>query len=173
MALIVEDGTGVQGAESYADAAFITAYWAARPQNALAAGVAAASTANLEGAAREATGFIEATWGNYYRGKRSGYAQGLMWPRTDAFDEQEYPLPALPTELQTAVAELAARAIADALAKDFDAGGMVSSEQVGPIRITYEPGAPAQKVYGVIGLTLAPILNGSQPEAPNPRWAWS
>lgn len=173
MALLVEDGSGVQGAESYASIAFIKAYWANRPQSALAAAIASATDATIEGAAREATGFADATWGNYYRGKRAGYVQGLMWPRTDAFDEQDYPLPPVPPELQAAVAELAARAVSAALAQDYDRGNMVTSEQVGPIRIQYEPGGPTQKTYGVIALTLAPILTGSQPGAPNPLWAWS
>lgn len=173
MSLIIETGTGVQGAESYVTTAFIDAYWGNRTQNALSATWSAATTAIKEGAAREASAFINATWGNFYRGKRAGYVQGLMWPRTDALDEEGYPLPGVPPELQTAVAELAARAVSDALAKDYDRGDMVASKQVGPIRIQYEPGAPAQKTYGMIAWMLAPILDGSQPHAPNPLWAWS
>lgn len=179
MTLICEDGSGVQGAESYASVAWITTYWANRPQSAYAATWTAATSDKQEGAAREATAFIEATWGNYYRGYRRGYVQGLLWPRTDAFDDAKgsdgrgYPLPDLPICLQVAVAELAVRAISDALAQDLDRGGMVSMLKAGSVEIQYEKGAPGQPTYGVIALTLAPILNGSQPNSPNPKWGWA
>lgn len=173
MSLIVEDGTGVQGAESYATTAAIDAYWTKRPQRALAATWASANTSNKEGGAREATAFIDAAFGPYYRGEDRGYAQGLLWPRSNAFDDAGYPLPGVPPELLTAVAELAARSLSAELAEDLDRGGAVKSEQIGPLRVEYMDGAPAQKTYGLIAFTLAPILNGSQPAAPNPHWAWA
>lgn len=173
MTLLVEDGSCVQGAESYASAAYIKTYWTNRPQNAFSAQMLAATDANIEGAAREASGFIDATWGPFYKGKRRGYVQGLLWPRTDALDEQGYPLPDLPVELMIAVAELAARAVSTSLAQDLDRGGMVKMLKAGSVEIEYADGAPGQTTYGVLALTLAPILNGSQPNAPNPLWAWS
>lgn len=173
MSLIVEDGTGVQGAEAYALTAWIDAYWTKRPQRALAATWAAADTAHKEGAAREATGYLDAAFGPYYRGEDRGYVQGLLWPRSNAFDDAGYPLPGVPPELMAAVAELAARGLSADLADDLSRGGAVKSKQVGPLRIEYFDGAPAQKTYGLIASTLAPILNGSQPAAPNPHWAWA
>ena len=179
MSLVVEDGTGVSGAESYASTAYIDTYWTDRPQNAFAATWSAATTANKEGAAREASSYIDATWGPYYRGVRRGWVQGLLWPRSDAMDEGNvlgkpaYPLPDMPDCLRVAVAELAVRALSKSLAQDLARGGMIKTLKAGSVDIEYADGAPAQKTYGLIGNTLAPILNGSQPMAPNPHWAWA
>lgn len=177
--LIVEDGSGISGAEAYASVAFKDAYWAARPHSAFSARWAAAGTANKEGASREAAAYLDANWGNFYKGKRRGFVQGLLWPRTDAFDEQNYPLPDLPTCLQAAEAELAARALAAPLAPDTDSATRVKSleQTVGQVsRVTqyFDPTALAPKTYySFIDDLLAPILNGSQPNAPNGGWAWS
>lgn len=181
MALTVETGTGVAGAESYATVAYIDAYWAARTHTSLYTTWSGASstTAKKEGAAREATAYIDAVWGPYYRGVRRGRVQGLLWPRTGAKDDAGYPLPDLPPELQAAVAELAARAISAALQSDIDTGERIKSQtkKVGPVQKTteyFDAGNPAPKTsYGVVADILAPILNGSQPHAPNPNWSWA
>lgn len=179
MSLIAEDGSGVSGAESYASTTWIGGYWSNRPQNALAATWAAATDANKEGAAREASAYIDAIWGPYYRGVRRGWVQGLLWPRSDAMDDAQalgrpaYPLPDLPPCLMQATAELAARALSARLAQDLARGGMVSTLKAGSVEIQYAAGAPAQKTYGLIDRLLAPILNGSQPNAPNPHWTWA
>jgi len=179
MSLITEDGTGVSGAQSYASTAYIDTYWADRPQNAFAATWSAATTSNKEGAAREASAYIDATWGPYFRGVRRGWVQGLLWPRSDAMDEGNvlgkpaYPLPDMPDCLRVAVAELAVRALSKTLAQDLARGGFIKTLKAGSVDIEYADGAPAQKTYGLIGNTLAPILNGSQPMAPNPNWTWA
>lgn len=180
MSLIVETGAGIQGAESYASVAFITAYWAARPHNALAAVWAAITPASkMEGCAREASTYLDANWGAYYRGVRAGYVQGLQFPRTGANDAAGYPLPSLPTELQAAVAELAVRASTSPLASDIDTGARVKSlrKKVGPLEKEteyFDPGYAAPKTsYGVVADLLAPILNGTQPGASAASWNWA
>ena len=110
MTLVVEDGTGVPGADSYAALAGADAYFAARAHLALAATWDAATDANKEGALREASAYLDATYGPHYRGTRRGYVQGLEWPRSGARDDADYPLPALPEVLVRATCELAAGA---------------------------------------------------------------
>lgn len=181
MSFIVETGEGLSGAESYATTAFIDGYWAARAHSTYAATWAASTvtTAKKEGAAREASAYLDATFGPYYRGKRRGYVQGLLWPRTDAMDEEDYPLPDLPAVLQQAVAELAVRALSAPLAPDIDSGARVKTltQKVGPIEKTteyFDAGEPAPKTYyGVVADMLAPILDGRQPGAPQAAWTWS
>ncbi len=179
MSLLVETGAGVQSAESYAPVAFIDAYWLARTHNPLAATWAAGTTPKKEGAAREATGFLDGEWGPFYRGVRAGYVQGLLWPRTDAMDNANYPLPDLPPELMAAVAELAVRAIVGPLAPDIDSGTRIKSltKKIGPLEKSteyFDAGSDAPIVtYGVVAKLLAPILNGSQPDAPNAHWGWA
>jgi hypothetical protein len=197
VALTVEDGTGVSGAESYAAVAFIDAYWAARPQSPFAAAWAAAETVNKEGAAREATAYIEATWGSFFRGTRKSYDQGLSFPRNGDLDTDDadddgsttdylpltdangVELPPLPPQLPQAVAELAARSLSSPLSADVDMGARVKSEtkKVGPIEksVTYVDAGPTppKTSYGFVADLLAPLLNGAQPNAPAPSWAWA
>ncbi len=175
MALVPETGMGLYNADSYADQATITAYWAARPHSALATAWTAATTGNKDGGAREATAYIDATWGPFMRGVRRGRVQALLWPRTDALDDAGYPLPDLPAELVAAVCELAARAITSPLQADVDAAARIKSETVGPISTEYfDAGTSAPGTsYGAVANLLAPLLNGSQPNAPNAAWAWA
>jgi hypothetical protein len=177
-ALVVETGAGVAGADSYAALAYIDAYWTARPHDPLAATWASTSLLRKAGAAREATSYIDATWGPYFRGRRRGYIQGRLFPRTGAIDDAGFDLPDLPPELPAAVAELAPRALASRLAQDIDQGARVRSlaESVGPISTRteyFDGGANALRTsYGVVADLLAPLLNGSQPNAPNALWTW-
>lgn len=179
MTLSVESGIGVQGAEAYASIATIGAYWTKRSHMALATTWSAATDAQKEGAAREASTYLDATFGAFYRGARRGRLQGLLWPRSDAKDEAGYDLPGLPSEIVTATCELAARALSAPLASDIDLGARVKSQtkKVGPIEKTteyFDGGAEATKTsYGMVSLMLAPVLNGSQPGAPNANWSWS
>ena len=173
MSLTVEDGTGVTGAESYVSVADADAYWAARTHNSLAATWTAGTTATKEGALREASDYLDASFSQYYRGKRAGRVQGLEWPRTDANDDSGYPLPALPAELVKATYELAARALSAPLVADLARGGKVKRERVeGAIEVEYTDGAPTQTSYGVVNQMLATILNGAQPSAADASWHW-
>ena len=175
MALIVETGAGIAGAESYNSVAEISAYWAKRGHTAFAVAWAAAITANHEGAAREATDFLDAEYGPFYRGTRKGYVQGKMWPRTSAQDGTGYILPALPPELKQAHAELAGRAISGRLSDDADVAGFVQSTsvKVGPISesITYAGGAMLEKKFGFLDGIMAPLLDRVEPGS-SASWAW-
>jgi hypothetical protein len=177
VSLIAEDGTGVAGAESYATTAYIDTYWAARGHRTSSATWATATTADKEGAAREASAYIDATWGVYYKGRRAGYNQGLLWPRIDAMDEAGYPLPDLPDCLKIAVAELAVRSLSAVLQADQDTTGDIKSlmERVGPIetQTVYVNGGIQRAQYGSVAGILFPVLNGLQPELRMPQWSWS
>lgn len=176
MTLIAEDGTGIAGAESYATIAQIDAYWAARTNNSNSAVWSSAVTAKKEGAAREASSYLDSIYGTSYRGTRSGYVQGLEWPRTGALDDAGTALPALPTQLIQACCELAVRALSAPLAEDQSVDGMVKrkKESVGPIseETEYESGSGRFARYGAVDKLLSPILNGSQQFATGQSWLW-
>jgi len=176
MALTVEDGTGVVGADSYAAVATADTYWTNRTNQSLSTTWSGATTAVKEGALREATAFLDAVFGPYYRGHRKSSEQGLLWPRSEAYEADNYPLPDLPQQIVDATCDLAARAISARLASDDERGGMVKStrEKVDVIstEVTYADGAPRWKTYGYIEGMLALVLNGLQPNAPSPHWNW-
>lgn len=176
MTLIAEDGTGIVGAESYASVAQIDAYWNARTHKTEAATWTAATTAKKEGAAREATDFLDAQYGPYYRGARAGYLQGLLWPRTGTEDGAGYALPDLPPMLTAAVAELAVRALSGALMPDASIDGTIKSysETTGPLSETtvYADGAAAAPRYGFLQGLMSAVCDGTQPGFNKPNWAW-
>jgi hypothetical protein len=174
MTLIVETGTGVAGAESYASVATASTYWAARGHTASATAWGTAITANREGALREATGFLDAIYGPFYRGQRRGLVQGLLWPRSNALDEARMPLPDLPGEIVAATCELAARALSARLMPDADIDGAIKRKRVkaGPVESEMEyAGTTSVRRFGYVAQMLAPILNGAQPGA-STGWAW-
>lgn len=172
MTIVAEDGTGVVGAATYADVSFADAYWLDRAHTDFNTTWAAATTPNKEGALREATDYVDATWGQYYLGTRKGYLQGLEWPRSDAMDDSGYPLPDLPDALKNVVSELAARALSARLASDDSRGGDISKLKAGPVEITYANEAPTQTNYGMVSSMLAPVLDGRQPGAAPTSWEW-
>jgi hypothetical protein len=176
MSLTTEDGTGVSGAESYATVAQIDAYWGGRTHKTEAATWAAGTTAKKEGAAREATAFLDAQFGPYYLGSRSGYLQGLLWPRVGTEDAAGYALPDLPPMLVAAVAELAVRALSGPLMPDATIDGTIKSfsETTGPLSETtvYQDGASSAPRYGFLQGLMAAVCDGTQPGFNKPNWAW-
>lgn len=180
MSLIVETGEGVHGAESYVTVAYITNYWAARPQISFSTTWAAGTTNLQEGAARIAAQYLDAVFGPHYLGRRRGWVQGLLFPRTNADDDAGYPLPELPDCLKMANAELAGRAYSGALQDDVSLGEMIKSTTkrvegaVSKSVEYFDYGYDGLRTsYGVVSDMLTPILDGSQPGANNKRWAWA
>lgn len=170
MALTVETGDGIPGAESYVSVVDADAYWANLPHDALSATWTAASTSNKEGSLREASAYLDAIYGQRYRGYRSGYIQGLQWPRTDTMDEEGYPLPNLPRELKDATCALAVRALSARLASDETNEGSIKSvkEKVGPIEVAteYHNGTQLQQKYGFVEGMIGPLLKVDL------HWSW-
>ncbi len=134
--MIVEDGTGVVGADSYATVAAADAYHLARGN----AAWAAATNPQKEAALINAASYLDAVY--KYVGYRATTTQGLQWPRI----VETYPVVINvnvaswpPMGVITAAYELALRALSGSLAPDpvYDAsGGTVTSTsvEVGPIK---------------------------------------
>ena len=107
MAFTTEDGTGVEGANSYITTAFADTYHSDR-QNTI---WAAASTADKEGALIRASEYIDKRFARKFKGYREKRLQGLEWPRLDALDGDLYLFEGIPSQLQKATAEYALRAL--------------------------------------------------------------
>ena len=136
MALIVEDGTGLDDAESFAAVAYADAYWLARG----GASWAALSEGAKEIALRLATDYMEIRWRSRWKGLRLTAGQALAWPRSDVVDEDGYDVAAdaVPTRVANACVEYAFRAASGDLIPDPETdatGGTVTRkrEKVGPI----------------------------------------
>lgn len=136
MPIVVEDGSGLANANSYASHAGYVAYWTER------GAVPAEAQAVIEAALIKATDYlgIRFTW----KGIRSTSSQALDWPRLCAYGmpTAEYPcgvpLEGVPLEVERATYEYAKRALAAPLAPDptVSATGVAltrTKRKVGPI----------------------------------------
>ena len=169
MAVVSEDGTGIEGAEIYGVVEDLDTYWDARSHDAFSAAWSGLNSAQKEGCAREATTWLDANFGNQYRGQRKSYSQGLMWPRHDGLDEDGVEialtdingaeLPSLPVQLKTAVAELVKDVQAGAISKESSQAA-VKSVKVGDVATEFAEGASASvSISNRIGLILSPVLS--------------
>ncbi len=107
MALVVEDGTGLAGANSYISESFADTYHDDRGNTKWAA----ESSANKQSAIIRATDYIDKRWGVWFRGIKSSSTQALQWPRVNAFDNNGYVWSGVPTLLERACVEYALRAL--------------------------------------------------------------
>lgn len=150
MSLIVEDGTGLSNAESYASVSDADAYH-------LSMGNTAWTGAEelKEKALRRATQYLDAWY--RFRGERLLLTQSLEFPRVGATDL----LPDWPMKnLVAACCELAVRALTGALLEDSSAES-IRRERVGPIETEYFRNDGAQKRYAIVDKLLKDWTYGS------------
>lgn len=159
MALIVEDGTGKIDAQTYATAAQLVTYAAARTLT------IPATTPEQESLLLKAMDYLESL---RYIGSRYTQEQSLSWPRTDAYVDgwlQTYTV--IPARLVQAQLQLAIDSITVNLLPNIAPGtkGAVVEETVGAITVKYaapSEGEPATtiagNVLGVASALLRPLL---------------
>lgn len=169
MTLIVEDGTGLATAESYASVAQATAYHTARGTEAwLDIG-----DVDREKALRRATDYM----GQLYRDRWDGYRftsiQRLDWPRFMVRDRNQlasfqgpgglgvvyYPQGVIPAALIEACCAMGARAALGDLAPDQER--LVQSETIGSISVTYQTGSAQATKFRAIDLMLNQFFRSS------------
>jgi len=174
VALTVETGIGVPGADSYVATVDCGTYAANR-------GLTFASDATADAALRRATAYID----NTYRLRFPGYrtfrrAQNLEFPRTNAYytyaepqgdtpyfvdPRMLYPFDliganTIPPEIIMATCEAAIREWASpgVLQPDLDRGGAVALLKAGPVEVKYASGADPNTVFQIIDAALSGII---------------
>lgn len=164
MALIVEDGSVVSGAESYTSVASADTYIA----NYLNSSTwVAQATADKERFLRRATQYIDNLYGPRFSGIKVGTDQSLDWPRANAeIEDYTFDSDAIPLQLEHAVAEVATK-LNDGVALTTDGeDGNVTAEKVvvGPITVDteYQGTKEAIAVLPDIDMIVAPLLNDTQ-----------
>lgn len=162
MALVLEDGTGVAGANTYALEADADAYFEARGNTTWTD-----STDDKEGALVRATAAIEAKYGSRYPGSRAnGRSQPLGWPRTSATDadDEEIADDEIPQELIDAVCEASLRELIEpgSMMPDLDRGGAINRLKAGSVEVEYSGNASATTTYTLIDGILARLLGAAQ-----------
>lgn len=167
MSLIVEDGTVVAGAESYASVAAANVYHGNRGN--VAWGALASDTVR-EQSLRKATDYMIEMYRPRWKGFRKMGTQTLDWPRSFVYLEPfvrgvvgTYPFlvpdTIVPVEIINVCCELALKSSVAELSPDL--GRKVVSVTVGPISTTYDKNSRESVAYRAQDLLLAPYLKGS------------
>jgi len=167
MPLIVEDGTMVEGAESYTTVSWCTTY---HVNNGNAAWANAENDA-MEAALRKAARYLD----GHYRARLKGYkvnpvSQEMEWPRKGVVvdysqtfltpDNGCIPTTSIPRRLKEAQCELALRALAGELAKDSDIS--VKREKVDVLETEWAEGVKKGKIsYQVVDHLMSAFVNSS------------
>lgn len=162
MSLIVEDGSGLSNAESYASVAEADAYHAARGNADWEA------VDDKEAALRKASDYLTQVYTMEWSGARKSITQSLDWPRQLAqrrnvevgyqYGIIYYTDSEVPQEVKRACIELALRASSEALLQDLTRE--VASESIaGAVSVTYREGGERQKRYAAIEAILEPTLS--------------
>lgn len=158
MALTVEDGTIVTGADSYCTLAYANAYHYARGN---AVTWSDYNDVDLEHALRKATDYMLQKYGNRWMGYRKSSSQSLDWPRNyvplnDLVALEYVSDTIVPNEVKNACAALAFRALTDNLLDDEEQ--VVVREKVDVIETEYSPHSTQRKSYPEIDLMLRKYL---------------
>ena len=153
MALIVEDGSGLNNAESYASVAFADAYFAARIGN------WGSSTSHKEMLLRLAADHIDAVYGQRFKGTKGTLSQALQWPRIGVWvDGYELPVDEVPIEIQRACCEFALAANTQSLLPTLNQG--VKREKIDVIEIEYDEFSSRLPKFTKAASLLAKYLTG-------------
>lgn len=171
MTLVVEDGTGVAGANSYISVADAATYHATRNNTAWADAASSPDT-EREGALIRATTWIDATYRSRWPGtKLGGRTQALEWPREDAEDANGDDIgeDEIPQELLNALCEAALRELDSpgSLLPDYNPAQRVLREKLADLEVQYSEGGStaAIPVFPLIEAILGGLLGGSTPQS--------
>lgn len=156
MALVVENGSGLSNAESYASVVAATTRLNLLGNDTWDL----LSEVEMEEALRRATTFMEQSYRMRWRGNRVTATQALSWPRhsvyVDGFAVESNTVPAA---VVNACSDLALKAAAGDLAPDIERA--IIREKIGPIETEWSVHSSPTTQYRAIDMTLAPFLRGS------------
>jgi len=154
MTLVVESGSGLVNAESYASVADTDARHTALGNTAWTG-----TEATKEAALRRATEYMEQAYRTRWKGTRLTRAQALSWPRYGAcVDGWDIPSTEIPADVVSACIDLALRALAGELNPDLERA--VIREKVGPLETEYSAHSPQSPRYRAADMALSAYLKG-------------
>lgn len=155
MTLIVEDGSGLVNAESYASVAEFKAYCAKRNMD-----YSLLSDAAIEVLLIKATDYMVNTYRARWQGRRTSQTQALDFPRYDVVvDGYSVLSNIVPPLAKNACIELAFKANTVELLPDVERATI--REKVDIIEVEYDKFAPVQTRYAQIDAMLSPLLSSA------------
>ncbi len=164
--LVVEDGTGLNTANSYASLAEADAYIESKLGSSAWGTWSTKSESDRIVALIQATQYLDAQYDGQWRGSRANETQALAWPRASVEDDDGYAVDddVVPQKLKDACCEMAYRSAAgDSLLGVVTQPGSVTQESktIGPITVakTYAGGKPHGYLYPKIPLILKSLIS--------------
>ncbi len=159
--LIIENGSGVPGANSFATLSAADAYHADRANIAWSL----AAQGERESALIRAGQYLN---GLAWKGRKTGRGNAMAWPRQGVVDDDGFPLDGadVPMEVIWAQCEASLRELISPgmLSPDLPRGGSVAREKVGDIEVEYESGAaPGPRVSALDRLLAGLLRAGALP----------
>ena len=154
MALIIEDGSNVENANSYVPVADLVMY--ARMRSVTIPDM----DEDIEALLIRAMDFLESLRAKY-QGEKTNASQLLQWPRTGVtVDNFSVDKTDIPRELKYGQMALALEAQENDLLENETGKGPVISEKIGPIDIKYENTGKVEKVaaFAKANALLAPLF---------------
>ena len=145
--MIVEDGTGLDNADSFVSVAYADTYFSDRNITAWT------TLTNKEALLIQATDYIEAVYSQAWKGTTLNDTQSLSFPRI-INDETVYP-----DRLKKAVCELALKADSGSLLEDTEQRTI--EESVGSITVKYAEYANQKTQYSFVYNLVSPYLLSS------------
>lgn len=160
MALVVEDGSVVAGAEAYDTIANVLTY----ASNIGDATFAALATGPQEEAARRATRYMEAKWRMKWKGNKTVDTQVLSWPRYNVLDEDGFVVDSdiVPQGVKEAFAEACILAGDSSVDLEPDVAKLTKLVKAGSVEVEYFPGADPHTVRTKVWGKIAYLLELSQ-----------
>ncbi len=163
--LIVEDGSGVENANSYCDETDANAYFELRGNTAWT-GISSSPDQGKPAALIRATAAIDATYRSRFGGtKTGGRAQSLQWPRSGAYDAEGELIASdeIPQEVIDATCEAALRELAEpgSMMPDIAAGGVEKRIKAGSVEIERFGNAPAAATFSIIDGILSGLIGSA------------
>jgi len=160
MTIIVEDGTGLDNAESLISVDYFTTHHTNRGNT----NVSLLSTQESEEALRRASDYFLQTYRDMWQGYLLNTEQALDWPRqdvivTDGYRDYAIEAGVIPERIKMAVADLAFKAASGELLADIEQ--QETMVKVGPIEVQYDKSSPRKKRYSAIDALLKPYFKCS------------
>ncbi len=156
MNLVVEDGSGVPGAESYASVATLVNY-----RSVCGAQIPEGSTeAAMERVLLQGTAYIDYQYAFVWPGRFESMTQGLAWPRLGVVDRTGCAITGIPEGLVRAACEAALVELKSpgALWTSENGNGTVRAESEGGVRKEYERGMPLLRTFPTIHAQIVSFL---------------
>lgn len=162
MALVIEDGSAVAGANSYVTAAEVREYAETR-------GIVIANNIELDGMAVQAADYLE-TFADEYKGSRKTTSQGLSWPRTHVvINCESFPDDEIPVQLKNAQCQAVIEIVNGADLMPNITGYAVRREKVDVIEREYAVGGGTNSTatpvfspkYSKLNALLKSLLRGT------------